>query len=229
MLTALIGLLGVGGIAGLALHLFGWAGTLAKLTSFGRGAKATAQRIPPKVWIGLAVAAVLVGGYFWVNHKIHQAYANGSKAGHAAQFAHDQAEMAKARALARAYKLKLDTANTKIHNEEQTRHDQTVAANRALADALRLRVRTSPQPGGRGVSNLPGAATAGVPAGGPRSTADAGLGQGGDRPLICVDGAKLIDYAEQADNEHDALVRTEDAQKRYQEHWPSGATAPPLR
>jgi hypothetical protein len=226
MLTALIGLLGVGGIAGLALHLFGWAGTLAKMTSFGQGAKSIVSRIPRWAWIALAVVALLVGGYLWINHKIHQAYANGSKDGHAAQFAHDQAEMDKVRARARAFKLQLDTANTKIHNEEQARHDQVTAANRALADALRLRVGTKAQPGGRGVANLSGAAAAGVAAGGSQPPADAGLGQGADRPLVCVDAGALIDYAEQADDEHDALVKQEDAQKRYKERWPSATASP---
>lgn len=228
MLTALLGLLGVGGVAGIALRMFGLSGTLSKLTGFGQGAKAVVQKVPRWVWIALAVAAVLIGGYLWVNHKIHQAYAEGSKAGHVAQFAYDQALADKARAQARDLKLKLDTANTKIHNQEQTSHDQTVATNRALADALRMRIaeRQRVQASDRGVANLPGAATAGVPAGGPHPQADAQLGQGADRPVVCVDANQLIDYAEQADNEHDALVKTEDAQKKYQEHWPTGAPQP---
>lgn len=223
MLTALLGLTGVGGVAGLVLHLFGWSGTLAKLTSFGRGAKATARKVPSWVWIALAVAAVLLGGYLWINHKIHQAYANGSKAGHAAQFAYDEGIAAKARAQARDFKQKLDTANVKIHNQEQTSHDQTVAANHTLADALRVRIaqRQRVQAGDRSSANLPGAAATGVPAGGSQAPTDAGLGQGAARPLVCVDAYQLVDYAEQADNDHDALVKTEDAQKRYAEHWPA--------
>lgn len=228
MLTALLALTGVGGVVGIALRLFGLSGTIAKVTSFGQGAKAAVQKVPRWVWIALAVTAVLVGGYLWVNHKIHQAYADGSKAGHAAQFAYDEGIAAKARAQARDLKIKLDTANVKIHNQEQTSHDQTVAANRALADALRVRIdqRQRVQPGDRGVANLPGAAAAGVSAGGSQAQADAQLGQGAARPVVCVDANQLIDYAEQADNDHDALVKTEDAQKLYQQHWPTGAPQP---
>lgn len=228
MLTALLALTGVGGVAGIALRMFGLSGTIAKLTGFGQGAKAAAQKVPKWVWIALATVAVLVGGYLWVNHKIHQAYANGSKAGHAAQFAYDEGIAAKARAQARAYKVQLDTANAKIHNQEQTSHDQTVAANRTLADALRVRIaqRQRVQAGDRGSANLPGTAATGVPAGGSQAQADAQLGEGAAGSVVCVDANQLISYAEQADNEHDALVRTEDAQKRYQEHWPAGAPQP---
>jgi hypothetical protein len=234
MLIGLLGLLGVGGVAGIALRLFGLSGTIAKVTSFGSGAKAAAMKVPRWVWIALAVTVVLVGGYLWVNHKIHQAYTQGHtlgrKEGHAAQFAYDQAIMAKARAQARAFKKQLDTANTTIHNQEQTRHDQTVAANHALADALRMRFdrqSNRPQARGGGGGHLPGATVAGLSTGGSQPGADAQLGQAADRPIVCVDAQQLIDYAEQADNDHDALVKTEDAHKRYLEHWPSGATAPP--
>lgn len=218
MLTALIGLLGIGGVAGLALKFFGWTAI-----------KTWAKSIPPKAWIALAIVGVLVGGYLWINHKIHAAYVQGKKDGHAAQFAYDQAQLDKIRAQARAFKQKLDDANTRIQTEEKARHDQTVAANRALADALRVRIGTKAKPGGGGSANLPSTAPPGVSAGGPQPPADAGLGQGADRPLILVDANRLIDYAEQADNDHDALVRTEDAHKRYQQSWPSGVTAPPDR
>lgn len=220
MIAALLSLTGVGGIAAIALRLFGLSGTIAKVTSFGQGAKAAAKKVPRWVWIVLATAAVLLGGYLWVNHKIHQAYANGSKAGHAAQFAHDQAENDKIRQQAIAWKRKADQANATIHQKEQALHDQTVASNRALADALRLRLGAAHQPSGGSGQHLSGASAAAVQPGGPQSQADAAVASGAAAPRVCVDAGALIDYAEQADNDHDALIHTEDAWKGYKGNEP---------
>ena len=176
-----------------------------------------------------AVAAVLafIGHQLYAHHQLKTQYELGLKKGHADQFAHDQAEMDKVRAQARAFKQQADKANTLIHNQEKAIHDAQVARNHALADALRMRVRTSAQPSRGGVANLSGSAGARVAAGGSQPPADAGLGSGADRPLVCVDVNQLIDYAEQADDDYDALVKQEDAQKKYQQHWPSTTAQPP--
>jgi hypothetical protein len=43
---------------------------------------------------------------------------------------------------------------------------------------------------------------------------------GAAAPRVCVDAGRLIDYAEQADNDHDALIRIEDAWRQYQANQP---------
>jgi hypothetical protein len=183
---------------------------------FIAGAGAVLKRIPPKVWLALAVIAALIGGYLWVEHKIHQAYAEGSKAGHAAQFAHDQAEADRVRAIARQWKQRADAEHAKITQEERASYDKTVAANRALADALRLRVSPPIHSGNGGGGYLSSASSLGDSSGRPEPQADARLAGA----TATVPAEQLITYAEQCDDDHAARITVEDQWKRLQDSWP---------
>jgi hypothetical protein len=198
----------------------GWlVGFIAKSALMQSPVGAFLKMVPAWAWKALAIAALLLGLFLW--HQltvrkhdvalIHQAKVE--------QFAHDQAQLDAARKAAVNWKRKADQANSRIHDEEKARHDQNVAHNRALADALRLRLRAKAQPVGRGGSVVSGASGIAGWSGGPLSQANAGV-VGETASSICVPGAPLIDYAEQADNDHDALIRIEDTWRRYQQNQP---------
>lgn len=153
---ALLGLTGVGGIAGLVLHLFGWSGTIAKLRGFGQSAKAGAKKVPKQVWYGAAVIAALVGGYFYHQHVAHKAVDTAYKKGHADAVAEFEKNGAKTNTQTAAI-----SNNARGQNEAENRHIDS----RAAAVVVR----------GPGRAVCPGAAPA---AGGhvaPTGPVDAGL------------------------------------------------------
>jgi hypothetical protein len=179
------------------------------------------KRIPRQVWIALAIAAALVAAFLWHQHAMHKALKQAHDSGYAQARSEDQAAIDKARAAARDWKLKADQANETIHKKEQALHDQTVANNHALADALRMRVHANAaaQSVGGSRTTMSGAASAADRQGRPDARTDARVVAQAD-PLVCVPAGRLIDYAEQADNDHDALIRTEDAWKQYEANQP---------
>jgi hypothetical protein len=185
-------------------------------------AKSNAARdwaaIPPKVkqWLLIAVAVLILGfvHQIYAHRQAHKQYV----AGYAAAQKADQALIDKERAEAVAWKKKADDNNSKIVAEGKARHDETVAHNHALADALRVRIHAASQPIGASRPALPHFAGAAVQPGGPQPQADAGLA--GEAATVCVNAEQLIDYAEQADNDHAALETTEDTWKRLQRTWP---------
>jgi hypothetical protein len=186
-----------------------------------RGAGAVIGKLPRQFWYALIVIAIVVGGYFWVKHQIHAAYDRGYKDGYTQARNEDIAAAAKQREAALAWKKRADDANETIRQKEQALHDQTVASNRALADALRVRVHNAQvQPAGGGGQAVPGAAAAADRHSRPQPQADAAVAGGAAAPRVCVDAGRLIDYAEQADNDHDALIRIEDAWRQYQANQP---------
>lgn len=185
------------------------------------------QRIPKPVWEALTVAAYVIALICLHQHYANAAISKAYKDGFAAARKQDQEAADQVRAKAEAYKVSADAANVKIYNERKVAHDQVVAVNHRLADALRVRAAAAavhPVSGGRG--HLPGATDAAVRTGGPPSPADAQLGAG-PAPVVCVDAGQLIDYAEQADDEHDALEKAEDAWKQYRANQPVSAPSPP--
>lgn len=179
--------------------------------------------IPPKAWLVLAIIAALIGAVVWHQHAAHKALSQADQSGYNRAKEEDRAAMAKARSEATAWKSVADLNNAKIIQQEKARHDETVAHNHALADALRVRLGASKvHPAGSGGGNLPRPATAAGGSGRPLAPADAGLaGQ------VCVPAGPLIDYAEQADNDHDARIRIEDAWRRLQQSWPKAGDKKP--
>jgi hypothetical protein len=61
MITLIASLLGVGGVAGAVLRIFGFAGV-----------KKAAHKIPPKVWLFLAIAIALGLAVWFIDHRGYQ-------------------------------------------------------------------------------------------------------------------------------------------------------------
>lgn len=183
--------------------------------------------IPPKWKLGILVALALGVGFLVHQHVAHVKLKNQYNDGYAAAQKADQKIIDAARAEARQYKARLDATNIKITNEEHARYEDQANHNRAVADALRVRLNAAHQPGSRGGGHLPGVPAAGGPAGRPQPAADAGLAAGPAPATVCVDAAKLIDYAEQADDDHDARVTIEDQHDRIEQTWPKAGDKKP--
>jgi hypothetical protein len=187
------GALGVGGLSFFALRMFA-PGILASIA-------AVAKSIPTKVWIGLAVLALLVVGYFVHQHKAHAAlaaeYARGSsdrdKAWHKRLDAEHEAAM--------KWKAKADAASAKITQEIGARHDEEIRAIAALADDQRLRgpgqAAAPACSGSSHAAGLPGGSGGHVASGGASGSGVAGVPP--EEPMAVVPWSGLVSVAERAD------------------------------
>lgn len=184
MIAAILGLLGVGGIAGLALHLFGWAGTLGKLASFGRGAKDVAARIPPKVKLAIAGILLLVVLFFVHQHIAHKRLKAADAAGYArgVQVYKRALEIVHARAIER--RKRFERGSAAITTDVRTRHDQNDRNSIALAGDVRLR--------GPGAARCRPVDNPGVPAGAGGYGAGGGAGAAQVAGLPGQGGVELI-------------------------------------
>jgi hypothetical protein len=178
--------------------------------------------IPPKVrlyaLIALAVIAAGLAHHFYAKHQLHAQYQLGYDAGYAQAVKDDQKKIDAANAAARAWKTKADASNMKVTTEERGHYDDKASHNRAVADAIRVRIRAKSQPQNGSSPALPHFAAAGGAAGGPQPQANAGLA--GEAATICVNAEELVTYAQNADDDHDARVTVEDQWKRLQINWP---------
>lgn len=192
MLAALLSLLGVGGIAGIALRLFGWAGTVAKV-----------KKVPPKVWIALAIFAALVGAFFWHQHVAGKAlkarYAAGDAAGYARAKAEDKAAADRIAARARS----IEGKGREVTKKVEERHAQSL--DRIHADARALRLRQPPgsvfgqRRSGQTVPGLPDAAGSGD-----------GAVPGAIPGLAQVPWLDLVDHGERCDVDRAKLKALQD-------------------
>lgn len=164
--------------------------------------------VPTKVWIGLAVGAVLVGGYFLHQSKAHgaikAAYSSGYAAGSSDEDAKWQKRLDAEHKAAMDWKAKADAASSKITDEERARHEAERDAIAARADDQRVRGpgKAAAAPCGRssGLAGLPASPGGSVQPGSAVDASLAGLSQG--QGLAVVPWDDLTTFAAS----HDAAV-----------------------
>jgi hypothetical protein len=192
-----------------------WLARSALMTSpvggFLVGVWALLKRVPRWAWLALAVVALIFGGYLWAKHAIHQAYADGRKAGYAQAVADINAREAKKVAPLVAAKTAVDARNEITNQNARKTYDAGNAhIDRNVADLLGLyagpkgQPRSGSKPGVPGVSKPAGAQPA-------LSRADDGLAQAGGEPTITVPARQLISRAAICDRDYTALKAWEDA------------------
>lgn len=103
------------------------------------GAKAALAKIPPQVWYALAAIALVIGGYFFHQHKVHRLIADTKAEQRKADDAMWHAELDKVHAQAVAWKARAESQAAAISQSERKIHEQTVALDAADARALSLR------------------------------------------------------------------------------------------
>jgi hypothetical protein len=199
--------------------LGGWLAKSALMTSpvggFLKGFGSLVRRIPWQVWLTLAIVAAAAGGYFWVKHEIHQAYASGHKDGYAQAVREINAREAKKVAPLVNAKTVADTKNITTNQQARKSYDAGNAhVDRNVADLLSVYDRPSGHAGGSAQSGVPAAA---VPAGADpaQPRADDGLAQAGGEvaaePTITVPAKQLITRAGICDRDFIALKAWEQA------------------
>jgi hypothetical protein len=109
------------------------------MPAFFSAAKLFFAGVPRWLWIALAAVALLIGGIIWHQHKLKVHDTTLVKATIATRDAAWKAAFDKERAAALAWKANADKQAATIANDERKIHDQAVASNAAVADALRLR------------------------------------------------------------------------------------------
>lgn len=135
IILGVVGLAGGGGIAALIAR-FGLPVVL-------RTARAGFSRVPRWAWIALAAAALLIGGYFWHQHKAHAAIDTAVKAAVTAAIQTRDQQWQKrlntAHSDALAWKGKFDAEVTKAVKLQRKLTDEENRRIDADAGALRLR------------------------------------------------------------------------------------------
>lgn len=189
-----LGLLGGGGAIGLALHFF----APGVVETIG----AVLKRIPPKMWIAIAVAAALAVGYFVHQRTAHAAIAAAYAGGKADDDAAWRKRLAEEHAAALRWKAQAETAQANISREIGARHDQDLHRIDDRAGDQRLRGpghASAPACGGHvDPAGLPGGA-GGREA--PARPADSGLaGLPPAEPMAIVPWNDLVDRARDADS-----------------------------
>lgn len=180
-MIAFIGsLLGVGGIAGVALHFFGFAGL-----------KKAAGQLPAKDWLIIGIALALGAAFFAHQHYAHAAIAAAEQRGYDRAIADVKAQQKRVDARARERKARIEAAATNITQKTEVHLEKTVTD--IAGDARALRVRGAPASGsirvtGGGVLGLPGAA-------GGRD----GAAQGALSGLAEIPWIPLVDHGELCD------------------------------
>lgn len=187
------GILGIGGVGLFALKLFAPA-------AFASIA-AVAGKIPPKGWIAIGAAALLVTGYFVHQHKAHAALAAEYARGSSDRDTAWQKRFDAMHAAALQWKAKAEAKAAGISQEERARHEDTLHTIAARADAERLRgpgKAAAPACVGHvDPARLPAAPGGHVAAGGNADPGLAGLPPEGGLAIVpwndLVTGAKLAD------------------------------------
>lgn len=194
-------------------------------------------RIPPRVWGAVAVMALIFGLAWYHGHAVNAARSAGRSAGIAeTNAAWDKAQAEWQRA-AGQWARNVEARDRAIAEEERHRHDQTVRANRAVADALRLHgpgrsaalcVRPPADPGLPAAAGGPAGAPAGADAAGPGLPAGDRDGPGRERQWAIVPWSWLVERA----NDLDDLRSKVDAYNRWylrsQAEWEKARADGPL-
>jgi hypothetical protein len=160
--------------------------------------------VPTKVWIGLAVGAVLVLGFFVHQSKAHKALAAEYARGASDEDKAWQKRLDAEHKAAMDWKARADAAAGKITDEERARHEAERDAIAARADDQRVRGpgKAAATPCGRsgGLAGLPAIAGGPVQPGSAVDASLAGLSQG--QGLAVVPWDDLTTFAAN----HDAAV-----------------------
>jgi hypothetical protein len=213
MLTGILGALGLGG-AGALLFLFPALRTALLLF---------ARRIPPRLWLALAVLALAVlaligAAVWWHRSAVADARADGFAAGSAARDLAWQGSFDTALAKGLKYKADFEQASQQLAVALRSKTDETLRRNAATADALRLR--------GPGAAAAPVCRSGSVAATGPAASGPRPPGGPGDAPvdhlpadqgLAILRWTDLVRFAEQHDRyraEREALIEHHDAQAK---------------
>ena len=131
MLTVLGSLLGIGGVAGLALR-FLMPGAITR----GLG---LLDRLPSWLIYGLTGVLVLGGAYLWHGHTVKVARHEGYVAGEAAADGAWQSSFHKMQQASNIWRGLYETKSDMLSNEIRKNHEQDLRANATRADDLRLR------------------------------------------------------------------------------------------
>lgn len=179
IILGILGLAGGGGIAALVAK-FGLKVVLGTGRSYAR-------KVPPKVWIALAIAAALLVGYLVHQHRAH----NALKAAHDAGYTQAKAEDVEAARKIAARARQIEANGRVITQKVEVQHAKDNA--RVNDNARDLRLRAPPGIGGVRVtgSALPGLS-------GPTGSGD-GAAQGAISGLAQIPWLPLIDHGELCD------------------------------
>jgi hypothetical protein len=195
ILGIVAGVAGIGGIGFFALRMFA-PGILASIT-------AVLAKIPPKGWIAIGAAALLVVGYFVHQHKAHAAIAAAYAKGSSDRDAAWQKRLDAERAAGQQWKAKAEANAAKISQEERAHHEDDLNVIAARADAQRVRgpgKAAAPSCGGHGdAARLPASPGGHVAAGVAPDATMAGLSP--DQGLAIVRWDDLTSFAASHDAE----------------------------
>jgi hypothetical protein len=219
MIAAILGLLGVSGGAGLALHFFGWAGTLQKLTGFGRGAKAAAGRIPAKVKLAIAGALLLVALFFVHQHFAHKALKAADEAGYARGVRVYQRALEIVHARAAARRQAFEHSSADISKEVRTNYENQTRSIAAGADALRVRGPGAARCGPVDRAGVPAGAGGRQVAGGPGDATVGALPGEARVELIAMPFPGAVGFAEQHDGFRAEVLAWRDWYGRQSKAW----------
>ena len=224
LLTILASLGGFGAIAGIALRIFGWAGTLNKLSSAGSTAVRIGSKIPAKVWyvvIALVVAGLVV--FFGLRFHANKVEAFGTeryRAGYTQATTDIREQERLKRERMQGAKANNQRAETKSNATIGTTYDATSSSLSARAQRLLQRPKG---PGGDDAAggSLPGA----VGAPGELEATAAGLL---DARLAGITWEDLVYWSERstrAEAQVNALLDHKEQELQAFEQWKTDAGA----
>ena len=169
------------------------------------------KRIPPKVWLIIAIALALVAGFVWHQHAAHKALRTADATGYARA-------MNEIETKAKALKAKADTLNAAIAADERKKNDEQARNIERSADALGLRGPGKARCAGN--SSPSGAAGGYVAPGGASDDPLAGLPDPAGINLIGVPFPDAVAAAKQADLNRAEVISWRDWYDRIAKSWP---------
>lgn len=183
-------------------------GIIAKVAAsalFGR-ARDLLKLVPRKVWIALAVVITLWAAVWLHQKQVDSAYHDAFNAGYAEREKDENEELKFMRDVATAWRKEYEKKATEVSNLQKELHNETIRANSARADALRVRgpgaAASCPRP-----DRAAGLSTPSGEHGAQASGTDvAGSGMPAEQ-WASVPWAWLVDRAETCDADRDEVQR----------------------
>lgn len=202
----------IGIILGIA-SLAGGGGIAALIARFGLkvvlgNAGSLFKRVPRWVWIALAVAALLVAGYVYHQHRAGAAIAAAKAEQKKADDAAWQARFDEMHAQAVDIRTKAETIGRKISSTLKERHDAQIRDHDAVAGDMRLRgPGKAAAPANCRPVDYPGLSAAAGGVGGPGGGGAAAAGPlPSNERLALVPWSWLVDQARQADDSRSEVI-----------------------
>jgi hypothetical protein len=174
------------------------------------------KAVPRRVWIGLAVAAVIVAAIVWHQHRAHSAIAAAEKRGEDRADARWAAKIARVAKQAAALRIRAEATSAAITKQVRTNYDTQARDIAAGADALRLRgpgqayCRPLDHPRVSGIAGGSGSAGGSADVAGPQMPAGDGA---------AVPWGWLVDRAEQSDLNRAEVLAWRDWYDRQRKAW----------